>query len=182
MAHAELENIADGPGGFNATLRASHAPRDGVASAVSIARLYATFSTAFAIINAVVYLITLMAACLAFVALFTLSTTNISERVRELATLKVLGFRRGEVRRYVNREGAILTAVGIALGLPLGKWLGNPLTGALQTSSVYFAVHVEPASYALTIVLVLIFAALVSAITNRSLDRIDMVEALKNVE
>ncbi|MFR3878527.1 MAG: FtsX-like permease family protein [Collinsella sp.] len=64
-------------------------------------------------------LVTFMAACLSFVVVFTLSNTNISERERELATIKVLGFRRGEVHHYVNKETLILTAIGAALGVPL---------------------------------------------------------------
>ena len=91
-------------------------------SITSIEKMRGDFSSAFALINGIVYLVIVLAAGLAFVVLFTLSTTNISERERELATLKVLGFRRGEVRRYVNKETMVLTLLGVAFGLPAG-WL-----------------------------------------------------------
>ncbi len=77
----------------------------------SIARIANDFSESFKIIDVVVYVVTVMAAALAFAVVFTLSTTNISERERELATIKVLGFRRREVYRYINKETVILTLV-----------------------------------------------------------------------
>ena len=94
-------------------------------------------------------LVTFMAACLSFVVVFTLSNTNISERERELATIKVLGFRRGEVHHYVNKETLILTAIGAALGVPLGSLLAESFTYILQMPSLYFDVEVEPLSYVL---------------------------------
>lgn len=158
------------------------ARRDGVLSTTSVQELRDNFMSSFSLVSSVVYLITAMAAALAFVVLFTLSTTNISERERELATIKVLGFRKGEVHHYVNRETLILTGFGIALGLPLGHILGNLLTVALNMPSIYFAVHIEWWSYLLAAVLAFAFALVVDAITNRTLDRINMVEALKSVE
>lgn len=158
------------------------ARRDGVLSSVSTQELRDNFKSSFSLVSSVVYLITAMAAALAFVVLFTLSTTNISERERELATIKVLGFRKGEVHHYVNRETLILTGFGILLGLPLGHVLGNLLTVALNMPSIYFAVHIEWTSYLLAAALSFVFALIVNLITNRSLDRINMVEALKSVE
>ena len=158
------------------------ARRDGVLSSMSTQELRDNFKSSFSLVSSVVYLITAMAAALAFVVLFTLSTTNISERERELATIKVLGFRKGEVHHYVNRETLILTGFGIALGLPLGHVLGNLLTVALNMPSIYFAVHIEWTSYLLAAALSFVFALIVNLITNRSLDRINMVEALKSVE
>ncbi|MEG1433941.1 MAG: FtsX-like permease family protein [Gordonibacter sp.] len=158
------------------------ARRDGVLSTASTQELRDNFASSFSLVSSVVYLITAMAAALAFVVLFTLSTTNISERERELATIKVLGFRKGEVHHYVNRETLILTGFGIALGLPLGHMLGNLLTVALNMPSIYFAVHIEWTSYLLAAALAFVFALVVNLITNRSLDHINMVEALKSVE
>ena len=99
------------------------------------------------IINVVVYIIIIMAAGLALVVLFTLATTNISERERELATIKVLGFYDAEVHLYVNKETLILTGIGILLGLPLGSVLGSALTRVLNLPSIYFAVTIRPVSY-----------------------------------
>lgn len=133
-------------------------------------------------IHTVVYIITLLAAGLAFVVLFTLSSTNISERERELATIKVLGFFDGEVHQYVHKETLILTLAGIILGLPLGRVLSGMLTAALKMPSIYFAVYVHPISYVYAIVLTIVFAIIVNYIMNKTLDKIDMIEALKSVE
>lgn len=119
---------------------------EAVLSAVSTQELRADFSTAFALINMVVYIILFMEAGLASVVLFTLSTTNISERERELATIKVLGFFDNEVHSYVNKETLLLTAPGILCGLPLGHVPDNVLTLVLQVPSIYFAVSIFPIS------------------------------------
>lgn len=156
--------------------------KDHVLSAVSVKALRDQFSDAFALINAVVYLITFMAAGLAFVVLFTLSTTNISERERELATIKVLGFFDKEVHLYVNKETVILTGIGILCGLPLGRVLSGMLTSALKMPSIHFAVSVYLVSYLYAALLSLGFTLIVNFMTNRTLNRIDMVEALKSIE
>ncbi len=153
---------------------------DSVLSAVSTTELREEFG--FDLINAVVLLITVMAGGLAFVVLFTLSNTNISERVRELATIKVLGFYDNEVHQYVNKETLILTMAGILLGLPAGRFISGLLTIALNMPSIHFAVRVEPVSYLISAVVTLGFAIVVNWITNCILDRINMVEALKSVE
>lgn len=153
---------------------------DSVLSAVSTAALRADFG--FDLINAVVLLITVMAGGLAFVVLFTLSNTNISERVRELATIKVLGFYDKEVHQYVNKESLILTLIGILIGLPVGRVLSGFLTTALNMPAMYFAVHIEPVSYLISAMITFCFAVVVNWMTNRTLNRINMVEALKSVE
>lgn len=155
---------------------------DGVLSAVSTQAMKSEFSTAFGMINMVVYIIIFMAAGLALVVLFTLSTTNISERERELATIKVLGFFDREVHLYVNKETLILTGLGILLGLPLGYVLGNCLTYVLKMPSIHFAVSIHPVSYLIAALISFGFALMVDLITNRVLDGIDPVEALKSIE
>lgn len=156
--------------------------REGVLSSVSTEALKRDFATDFALVNMVVYVIIIFAAGLAFVVLFTLSTTNISERVRELATIKVLGFYDKEVHLYVNKETLFLTGLGILLGLPLGHLLSGCLTYVLNMPSIYFEVSIHPVSYVIAAVISFLFACIVDLITNRTLDRIDMVEALKSVE
>jgi len=136
----------------------------------------------FELINGVVAILIVMAGGLAFVVLFTLSNTNVSERVRELATIKVLGFYDGEVHQYVNKETLILTIVGILLGLPVGRVLSGFLTAALNMPSIHFAVQINTSSYVIAAVISFGFAVFVNLITNRTLDRINMVEALKSVE
>lgn len=155
---------------------------DMVLSSVSKQGLKDSFSDNFQLINAVVYILIILAAGLAFVVLFTLSNTNISERMRELATTKVLGFYDKEVHSYVNKETLILTIIGIVVGLPLGRFLSGLLTGALKMPSIYFATHVNPVSYLYAVVISFFFALMVNLMTNRTLDHIDMIDALKSVE
>lgn len=156
--------------------------REGILTTLSIAENKEQFSVSVVLINLVVYIIIVMAAGLAFTVLFTLSATNISERERELATIKVLGFYDNEVHSYVNKETLILTGFGMLLGLPLGTILGGMLTEALKMPSIYFAVAIYPVSYVYSAFLTLVFALLVDFMTNRVLDDINPVEALKSVE
>ncbi|WP_373144047.1 ABC transporter permease [[Clostridium] innocuum] len=156
--------------------------RDGVLSVVSTSSMQDAFETSFSLITSVVYLILAMAAALAFVVLFTLSTTNISERVRELATIKVLGFHDKEVHSYVNKETLLLTFLGILAGLPAGTILAQSLTYVLNMPSIHFAVTIHPISYLYTVILSFGFAVIVNLITNRVLNHIDMVESLKSME
>lgn len=155
---------------------------DVVISAVSNKVLQEEFSENFTLINSVVYILILLAAGLAFVVLFTLSSTNISERTRELATIKVLGFYDNEVHTYLNKETMILTILGVLIGLPVGGFVSGLLTYVLKMPALYFAVSIHPLSYLIAAVLSLSFAIIVNCITKRSLNRIDMVEALKGVE
>ena len=156
--------------------------REGVLSVVSTSSMQDAFETSFSLITSVVYLILAMAAALAFVVLFTLSTTNISERVRELATIKVLGFYDKEVHSYVNKETLLLTLLGILVGLPAGTILAQSLTYVLNMPSIHFAVTIRPISYLYTVLLSFGFAVIVNLITNRVLNHIDMVESLKSME
>ena len=129
-----------------------------------------------------VMLIVALAGGLALVVLFTLANTNVSERVREMATLKVLGFFDREVHHYVNREMMILTVMGVILGLPLGRLVGGMLTMALNMPSLYFEVEVKPLSYVIAAVATMAFALLVQLFVNPVLDRIDPISSLKSVE
>lgn len=156
--------------------------KDGILSAIATSSFGSNFDTAFQVINLVVTIVIVLAAALAFVVLFTLSTTNISERERELATIKVLGFFDREVHLYVNKETIILTTLGILLGMPLGKAFGIWLMSVLQMPSIYFADTLYPISYLIAGVMAITFALIVNFITDRSLDRINPVEALKSIE
>lgn len=156
--------------------------KEGVLSTVSVESVKEDSEIAFALINMVVYIVIIMAASLAFVVLFTLATTNISERNRELATIKVLGFYDREVHLYVNKETLILTSIGILCGIPLGYAFAQTLTYVLNMPSMYLAVSLHTESYLMAAGLSLVFALLVNMLTDRSLDGIDPVEALKSIE
>ena len=151
-------------------------------SAVSTAKLTRDFSSAFTLINTVVYVVIVLAAALSFTVVFTLSNTNISERERELATIKVLGFRPREVHTYINKETLLLTGLGVVFGLPGGYLLARGLTWILRMPSLYFDTTVAWSSYAISAALAFVFTIAVSLLTNRSLDRVDMVGALKSAE
>lgn len=180
QANAALLHLVDGADGpaFADELSQDEA----YLSVVSTRELQDSFATSFQLINTVVAVILAMAAALAFVVLFTLATTNISERERELATIKVLGFRHREVHHYVNKETLILTGIGIAFGLVAGPPLGGLLLGSLNMPGIAFPVHIEWYSMVICAALPFAFALVVDAITNRTLDRIDMIGALKSVE
>ena len=154
----------------------------GVLSAISTEQMAAEFKPAFALINMVVYIVLILAAMFAFVVLFTLSNTNISERERELATIKVLGFYDFEVHSYVNKESLILTSICVVLGLPIGTVLGEWLMSILDMPSIYFDAHIYTISYFYSAGLAIVFAFMVNFITDRSLDKINPVEALKSIE
>ena len=156
------------------------ADRDGVLAVMNITRMKHSFS--FDLMNAVVALIVTLAAGLALAVLFTLASTNISERAREMATLKVLGFYRREVHAYVHKEMLTLTVIGILVGLPLGRLVAGLLTNALRMPSLYFEVEVSSLSYVIAGFATLIFALIVQWSTNPALDRIDPVSSLKSVE
>lgn len=156
------------------------ANRSGILAVMSITRMKHSFS--FDLMNAVVALIVTLAAGLALAVLFTLASTNISERSREMATLKVLGFYRREVHAYVHKEMLTLTLIGILVGLPLGRLVAGLLTNALRMPALYFEVEVSWLSYAIAGFATLIFALIVQWSTNPALDRIDPVSSLKSVE
>ena len=99
-----------------------------------------------------------------------------------MATIKVLGFYYHEVHSYVNKETLILTAIGILCGMPAGLALGRYLMGILEFPSLEFYIILYPESYLYAGAITLIFALIVNVITNRTLDKINMVEALKSVE
>jgi len=156
--------------------------RDGMLSVTVNAVLADSFSATFRLMNAVVSIIIVMSAALAFVVLFTLQTTNISERVRELATIKVLGFYDREVHQYINRETWLLTGIGIVLGLPAGWGFAQTIRIILRLPSIYLAVHLHAVSYVIAAGLTVLFAVLVQGLTDRTLDRIEPAAALKSVE
>lgn len=153
---------------------------DAVMKAVSCAHMAESFK--FDLMGAVVALIVALAGGLALVVLFTLANTNVSEREREMATLKVLGFFDKEVHHYVNREMMVLTMMGVVLGLPLGRFVGGLLTAALNMPALYFEVECKPLSYVIAAGATMAFALLVQLFVNPVLDRIDPISSLKSVE
>lgn len=140
------------------------------------------FSSMMSSMNYIVFLVIGCAAALAFIVLYNLNNINITERVREIATIKVLGFYRGETSSYVFRENTVLTAMGCALGLVLGKLLHIYVMHEVNIDMISFDVHVTALSYFLSVVLTFAFTWVVNRIMAVKLDRINMAESLKSVD
>ncbi len=133
-------------------------------------------------LNYIVILVILCAGALAFIVLFNLSNINITERVREIATIEVLGFYPRETGAYVFRENFILVLMGIAVGLPMGYVLHKFIMTKISVDYVSFNEVIEPTSYLYAIIAVLCFTFIVDIIMRRKLRKINMAEALKSVE
>lgn len=133
-------------------------------------------------LNSVVYLVILSAGALAFVVLFNLSNININERVREIATIKVLGFYPMEVGAYVFRENVVLTLIGTVCGLPFGIWLHWYVMKHVQVDFLALPTRIAPLSFLLAILITFIFTFLVDIVMRTKLERINMAESLKSME
>ena len=130
----------------------------------------------------VVAMIILCAGLLAFIVLYNLTNINISERIREIATIKVLGFYPHEAASYVFRENLVLTGMGGLFGLLLGVVFHAFVMNAIKVDMMYFKPMISPLSFAFSIVLTFVFALIVNAIMRRRIDNIDMAGALKSIE
>lgn len=138
--------------------------------------------SSFSSLNIIVVLITLCAGALAFIVLFNLININIGERIREIATIKVLGFYNGESSAYVFREVNMLTVLGALLGLALGKLLHAFVMTQIRTDGICFDVRIAWQSYLFSLLLTFVFAVLVRIAMSYKLSRISMSESLKAVE
>ncbi|OPZ92306.1 MAG: FtsX-like permease family protein [Firmicutes bacterium ADurb.Bin419] len=130
----------------------------------------------------VVMILILSAGALAFVVLYNLTNINITERMREIATIKVLGFRDGEVSTYVYRENILLSIAGTLLGIILGVLLHKYVIGTMEIDAMMFGQSIHLPSYAFSIVLTMVFSVLVNLSMYGRLKNINMVESLKSIE
>ena len=133
-------------------------------------------------VDFVVVIIILAAAALAMVVLFNLSNINITERQRELATIKLLGFYDGEVSAYVYRENIVLTVFGILLGCFMGHWLHIYLVRSTEIDLMMFGRQTAPSAYVYAAILTMLFSVLVNVLAHFKMKKIDMVESLKSAE
>lgn len=141
-----------------------------------------TFNSFIHGLNKIIIMIVVFAAFLAFIVLYNLTIINISERKREIATFKVLGFYNKEISIYVFRETIFLTTLGILGGLLLGNILHKFIIGTAETDNIMFLRNIKPLSYILSAIITLIFALIVQLIINKTLKEIDMIESLKITE
>ena len=140
------------------------------------------FATVMDNMDMVVWILIISAGLLALVVLYNLLNANISERIRELATIKVLGFYDREVYSYIARETIILTIIGILFGLIGGYFLIIYVLRTCELDITMFDPNVEILSYILGVVITIFFAIIVNIVTYFSLKKIDMIESLKSVE
>ena len=153
-----------------------------VYSASRISTILGALDDTIKSLDFVVIILIVSAGLLAFVVLYNLANVNISERIRELATIKVLGFYDKEVFDYVTRETTILTAIGIVLGLFGGYCLNYYLIGTCEINTLRFSKIVSLISYVYAVGITIIFTLIVNLATYFALKKIDMIESLKSVE
>ncbi len=130
----------------------------------------------------VIALVVLCAGALAFIVLYNLTNINITERIREIATIKVLGFYQNETAQYVFRENITLTAISALVGLPLGCWLHRFVMEKIKIDLLSFDVHITLLSYVLGVLGTFVFAMIVNLVMRRKLNKISMAESLKSIE
>lgn len=130
----------------------------------------------------IVALVIICAGCLAFIVLYNLTNINITERIREIATIKVLGFYAKETADYVFRENLMLTGIGAMIGLLLGKWLHWFIMDQIRIDTVSFRTYVAPLSYVISFFLTFAFASFVNCMMQFKLEKINMAESLKSIE
>lgn len=141
-----------------------------------------SFEETISSLNYVVIVLIVSAAALAFVVMYNLTNINITERIREIATLKVLGFHDGEVSEYVFRENIFLTIFGIAFGLVFGIFLHRFTVTTAEVNYVMFGREIKPVSYVYSAVLTMVFSGFVSVVMHFRLKTIGMVESMKSVD
>ena len=164
------------------TVSAAVVPLAGVTAVTYIADSQQVYQQSMAVVDAAVLLVIVSAGALAFVVLLNLSSINLTERLRELATLKVLGFYDRELSAYVFRENILLTVFGVLAGLVMGKYLHRWLILTVEIDLMMFGRSAHPLSYLWAALLTVLFSFLTGLLSRRRLRDIDMVESLKTVE
>ena len=132
--------------------------------------------------DAMIVLVVACAVALSFVVSYNLCNINITERVREIATIKVLGFYPKETHDYVFRESVVLTLMGTMVGIPLGIWFHGFVLKQVQVDMVSFRARISGLSFALAVVITFAIIAAVSLMLRGKIDKIHMAESLKSVE
>ena len=155
---------------------------DGVRSITISLDSSARISNMMSSIKYIIGLIVICAGLLAFIVLYNLTNINISERIREIATIKVLGFYPNEAAQYVFRENLVLTGAGALVGLLLGVWFHAFVMSKITVDMMYFEPNIDLWSYVLSVVMTYVFALIVNLIMRRRIDNIDMAGALKSIE
>lgn len=182
MINQTQVKITDLPENRKDELAAELTGYEGVASVIFIEDIKTTFDSTLDTLNLVTVVLIIAAAALALIVLYSLTNINVSERIRELSTIKVLGFYPVEVSLYIYRETLIITAGGIMAGSVFGQMLTAYILETVEVDFMVFPVQVHWNSYVYAAGLTLIFSLIVMYFMHRKLKHVDMVEALKGVE
>ncbi len=155
---------------------------DGVASITDFASFTEQFNIMIEALDLIIAVVILTAGALAFAVLINLIQVNISERAREIATFKVLGFREKEIETYIFLEIIILTIIGGLIGLPLGKIEEKYVMSIINMDMVMFSNNIKPLSYFYAFSITMIFTSIVLIFAKKPLKKINMIDSLKSVE
>lgn len=173
-------NVTEGADSYE--LGAGLSELDSVLNVTVVEEVKNMISNTMKMLDMVVWLVIGCAGALAFIVLFNLSNINITERVREIATIKVLGFYQKETGAYVFRENLVLTFMGIIVGIPLGVLLNGFIISQIKVDMFIIKETLFPISYVLTVVLVFLFLKLTDWVMRGKIEAIDMAESLKSIE
>ena len=180
--NASIVALADSSAGSVNAFAARLVALPAVEGAVQNTSLIAQVDTIVESLNKIMVVLIAVATLLAAVILYNLTTINVSERIRELSTIKVLGFFDGEVTMYIYRETMLLTALGILVGYALGVWFRNYIITVVPPDNVMFDPSFAPYVFVIPLVIVGAITAVLGFVVNRRLRDVDMLEALKSVE
>ena len=153
-----------------------------ILSVISISNAKKQAASLFKSLNIIVYVLVIFSGALSFVVLYSLAYINISERQREIATLKVLGFYDKEVDNYIMKEELIITILGILVGLVIGTIYTYKLIDSLEINTMQYIKNIHLDSYLQTFGFMIIFTIIVSIGVHITLKKIDLIESLKSVE
>ena len=155
---------------------------DSVSSINRVSKMIKNASIMFDAMNYVVILLIIASALLDFVVLYNLANVNISERQREIATLKVLGFYDKEVDDYINKENIIFTIIGIILGMVFGIFIIDLIVASIEIDNLRIIRYIKPISFVYSALITITFSFIVNIIIHFILKKINMIESLKSIE
>lgn len=173
-------NIEEGADPYEIYTQIDEAP--GILNTTIVSVMRERVEDMMEMLNAVIVLVITCAGALAFIVLFNLSNINITERQREIATIKVLGFYKNETGAYVFRENLILTLIGMIIGLPIGVVFLDFVLAQINVDMVSIKPIITARSFILTVITVLLFFGVVDLIMRKKIEKVNMAESLKSVE
>lgn len=177
-----IGTISDNSKEFEDKLSRDLIKKEGITSISFNSVVKEDFENTIKSLNYVVLVMIVSAGALAFVVLYNLTNVNISERIREIATIKVLGFYDNEVASYIYRENTILTLIGTLAGLIMGIFLHRYIMTTVEMDNIMFGLKLNVHSYIISVILTLIFAAFVNFAMYYKLKNVEMVESLKSID